>query len=73
MKFEEVLEYFGTIYKIATRVGFSMNTPRNWKKIGYIPLDAQARIQNYTKGALQMDTSDFTLDKKRGRKPKNVD
>ena len=59
MKLEDVKNYFGSYYRIAKDVGFAMDTPRNWKRIGYIPADAQAKIQQYTKGALKFDFNDM--------------
>lgn len=58
MKIEEVIKYFGTYYRVAKDVGFAMNTPRNWARIGYIPSDAQIKIERYTSGALKLDFND---------------
>ncbi len=58
MTIEDVLRHFGTCYRVAKDVGFAQNTPRNWRKIGYIPIDAQARIQEFTNGILKLNFKD---------------
>ena len=57
MTIEEVLAYFKTNYQISKLLQMSPHTPANWKKIGYIPADAQARIETYTKGALKFSVN----------------
>ena len=55
MTYEEVLAHFGSCYRICKDVGFSGHTPFNWKKIGYIPAAAQARLEKHTNGVLKLD------------------
>ncbi len=59
MKLEEVLEHYKSCYMICKQVGFSSHTPANWKKIGYIPAAAQARIQKHTNGKLKLNIDDL--------------
>jgi len=52
MKLEEVYKYFGGWYGIYKRVGFAVNTVKNWRRLGYIPVASQFKIQQHTKGEL---------------------
>ena len=54
MTYEEVLEYCGgTGYKIAKKLEVSMAAPCHWKKAGYVPIQAQIRIEELTGGELK--------------------
>lgn len=59
MTYEEVVEYFGSSYKAAKSLGMCRNTPKNWRKWGYIPIEAQIRIEIYTNGELTADYSEI--------------
>lgn len=53
MTLDEVVAHFGTMYQVAKQLGISYDTPRNWKRIGFIPADMQVKIHRYTDGKLQ--------------------
>lgn len=55
MTVEEVYAYFKTQYQISKQLGISAQTPRNWKRQGFIPFRAQAAIEKFTNGALKLD------------------
>lgn len=57
MLIEDVIKHFGTPYKASMRLGISVNTPKNWKKIGYIPIVTQVKIEHLTDGVLRADLS----------------
>lgn len=52
MTYDEVIEYFGSAYKVTKALKISPNTPRNWRLIGYIPIEMQVRLEVYTNGEL---------------------
>lgn len=53
MKFEDVLEYFGSGYRLSVDAGFSIQAPVAWKKRGYIPLKSQIKLEKFTNGELK--------------------
>ncbi len=58
MTIDEVYAYFGSWRKVAMVGGFSENTPRNWRRLGYIPANAQVRLERLSEGALKFRTED---------------
>ena len=57
MTYAEVLAYFGgTGYAIAKHCGLSIGAPHQWKMKGYVPIKAQMKIEELTKGELKADT-----------------
>lgn len=59
MTIEEVYNYFGSWRQVALTGGFSENTPRNWRRLGYVPANAQVRLERHTKGVLKFRTEDI--------------
>lgn len=56
MSIDDVYEYFESNWSHATRtLGLGHNTYLNWKKIGYIPMATQRKIEKKTKGKLKAD------------------
>ena len=53
MTIEELKQYFINAYQFGIRTGISGNSFRNWVKWGYIPMDAQCRIERFTSGELK--------------------
>ena len=58
MTIDEVYKHFGSWNKCVKQCGFSENTPRNWKRLGYIPANAQVRLERHTNGKLKLRTED---------------
>lgn len=55
MKPQEVKDYYGTNYKFAKVTGMSASTLANWLKWGFIPEDAQYRLERITHGELKTE------------------
>lgn len=55
MKPEEVKEFYGSQYNFGKQTGMSCATLGNWLKWGYIPEDAQYKIERITEGKLKAD------------------
>jgi len=55
---EEVLEYFGSFYKMRIDTGVWESNQMHWRKLGYIPLTMQYRLQAATHGALKASEAD---------------
>lgn len=53
MTYDQVMDYFGTGYRVAVELGLSQGYPPDWKKKGYVPLKIQFKIEEYTKGYLK--------------------
>ncbi len=59
MTIKEVYDYFKSWYQIYKQVGFCANTPKNWRKKGFIPADSQLKIERYTEGKLKFRSEDI--------------
>ncbi len=58
MLIDDVYKYCGDcVREINRKFGFSENSPRNWKRRGYIPIVSQLRIEYLSNGALKADLS----------------
>jgi hypothetical protein len=55
MKPEDVKKYYGSSYRFHKITGMSNATYCNWMKWGYVPRDAQYKLEAITKGALKAD------------------
>jgi hypothetical protein len=53
MDMKELKEYFGSAYKFEKATGLSHASWTDWRNKGYIPLSAQAKIENFTAGKLK--------------------
>ena len=58
MTLEEVYNYFGSWTQCARKGGFSDNTHRNWRRLGYIPANAQVRLERLSNGVLKFRTEE---------------
>jgi len=53
MKIDEVINYFGSAYKLSKALNISMPTPSVWKRNNSIPYSQQVRIEKITNGELK--------------------
>ena len=58
MKPEDVKAYYGSQYKFNKEKGMSVSTLGNWLKWGFIPEDAQYKLERITGGALKTQWSE---------------
>ncbi len=58
MTYDELMKHFGSGYRAAIECHFSGAAPYNWKRQGYIPIQAQIKIEKVTKGALKANLDD---------------
>lgn len=58
MKPEDVKNYYGSQYSFNKVTGMSGSTLGNWLKWGYVPEDAQYKLERITKGALKAETQE---------------
>ena len=59
MTLDEVVKYFGTYMNCAEKIGASRQSCTYWIKKGYIPIEAQLKIQKATNGYLKAKISDI--------------
>lgn len=60
MTLKEVHDYFYRNWSYAMReLGMSQNAYQYWIKKGYLPMDAQAKIEIATKGGLKASVHDL--------------
>lgn len=53
MTFEELRAYYVTGYKFNKETKMSASCWVNWKRLGFIPIESQVKIQKITKGELK--------------------
>lgn len=58
MSLDEVIKYFGSLYKATEALNLAFQNVTRWKKQGYIPLLQQYRIAELTNGELMPDEVD---------------
>lgn len=58
MKPSEVKAHFGTLYRFNKETGMSCSSLRNWLHWGYIPIESQFFLEDYTKGKLKASWED---------------
>jgi hypothetical protein len=59
MTVKELINYFGSLYRVSLSCNLSMGAPYAWKKRGYIPINAQIKIEKLTGGALKASLNDL--------------
>ncbi len=59
MTVDDVLNYFGTGYRMKKAIGLSSSNIRNWLSYGYIPFDTQIKIERLTNGDLKVNKEDL--------------
>lgn len=55
MTVDDVLKFYRTGYQFSKRSGISPTSLYNWKKLGYIPIVSQMRIEKISNGNLKAD------------------
>lgn len=55
MKPEDVKKYYGSQYRFGKETGMSKTTLGNWLKWGFVPEDAQYRLERLTAGKLKTE------------------
>ena len=48
MVLNDLIEYFGSCYQFNKKTGMSHNNYQTWKKLGFIPIESQLKIQKMT-------------------------
>jgi len=61
MTYEDVLNHFGTFYRMKKMTGIGDSNATRWRAVGYIPIAMQLRIEKQTNGALKADSMDPKL------------
>ena len=59
MKYEDVKLYFGSFYRMRKETGIADSTSQRWKKMGYIPITAQIKLEKLTNGGLKASLDDI--------------
>ncbi len=59
MTVDEVHSYFKTDYRFAKATGMTSSCMWHWRKKGYIPVDAQFKIEKVTSGVLKASIDDL--------------
>ena len=55
MKPSDVKKYYGSQYRFHKQTGMSVATLGNWLKWGYVPENAQYKLERLTDGALKTE------------------
>lgn len=55
MLLEDVMRYYRSTYNFKKETGGSTSRFANWRKLGYIPIKVQIKLEKITKGALKAD------------------
>lgn len=55
MKPKDVKDYYGSCYKFNKVTGMSHSTLSNWIKWGFVPENAQYKLERLTKGELKTE------------------
>lgn len=53
MTIKEVVNHFGTLYKLSRVIGVAHVTVYRWRDKGYIPVKWQRKIESLTQGELK--------------------
>lgn len=59
MKYQDIKIYFGSFYRMRKETGIADSTSQRWKKLGYIPITAQLKLEKLTKGGLKASLEDI--------------
>jgi hypothetical protein len=62
VKPDEVKRYYGSQYNFRKLTGMSASTLGNWIKWGFVPEDAQYKLERLTKGELKTEWTKNKLD-----------
>ena len=55
VKPQDVKDYYGSLYNFRKVTGMSTATLANWLKWGYVPEDAQYKVERLTNGKLKTE------------------
>lgn len=58
MTYNDLKEYFDSLYQFSICCNFSFSAPTHWKRQGYIPIKTQFKIEHLTKGELKASLED---------------
>lgn len=53
MTLDDIVQHFGSFYRMTKEINISTQSTVMWKKKGYIPIVTQIRIEKLTHGALK--------------------
>jgi len=55
MLLDEVIKHYGSKLKLSKAVGIAISVPHVWAFRGYIPIEAQHKIEDHSRGHLKAD------------------
>lgn len=61
MTLNDLIQYFGNSYQFNKKTGMAHCNYIRWKKIGYIPIQTQSKIEEMTNGALKARLEDLKI------------
>lgn len=63
MTLDEVLKYYENAYRMQMITNIARTNVNHWRKIGYIPITAQFRIEKLTNGQLKANIKDCDVNR----------
>jgi hypothetical protein len=58
MTVDDVINYYGSVYRLQKKTKIAYRTVARWRKNGVIPIQTQIRIEAYTQGQLKASLQD---------------
>jgi len=58
MRLDELIEHFGSNYRLSKACGFSQPVPFTWRMRGFIPMESQRKIEAATNGLFKANEDD---------------
>lgn len=58
MTIDEIIEHFGSLYRVCKVLNIATQNGYIWRRKGYIPINQQFRIAEASNGVLKADTFD---------------
>lgn len=58
MTIEQVIQYYGSVYKLNRDTKIAYRTVARWRLRGFIPIQTQLRLQSLTNGELKASLED---------------
>jgi len=58
MTYEEVINHFGSAYRVAKMLGISKQSVGKWLERGFVPLLRQHQLEKLSNGKLKIDDID---------------
>lgn len=59
MLLQDVIDYFESSYRFSKETKSSPSTLTYWQRVGYVPLDAQLKLEKITNGKLSASLDDY--------------